>query len=143
MKKFFLSVIFTIILGIFVGKELCTTISAKEYKTLYILEIGSYLDYNDALRDTSMINNKIIMKDSSSYDVYIGASFNKSNLNKLMKIYKKYNFTYFIKEEEIRDKEFIKNMNNFDLIMKSSKKNSDILEINGIILSYFEEKFIK
>lgn len=142
MKKFLFSIIFTMLLGILTGNILCKNIHAKEGKTLYLALIGSYIDYNDAINDSSVISNKIIVKDGKSYDTYIAASFKKSNLNKITKLYKKYGFTYFIKEEEIYDKNFIKNMNNFDLIMKSSKGQNDIQKINNIMLSYYEEKFI-
>lgn len=143
MKKFFLSIIFTIILGVFAGNFLCNYVHAKDSKTLYLLSTGSYIDYKEALKDSNELNNKIIIEKDVSYDVIIGASFNKSNLNKISKIYKNKGYTYFIKEEEISDKEFIKNMNNFDLILKSSTKKDEINKINGIILSYYEEKFIK
>ena len=143
MKKFFLSIIITITLGVLVGKTLCSVVHAKSSKTLYLVEVGSYVNYNDAIGDTANIINKIIVKNNYSYDVYIAVSFNKNNLRKITNMYKKYSYTYYIREEEIYDEKFIKNMSNFDLILMGSKKVNDIQKINNIMLSYYDEKFVK
>ncbi len=138
MRKIFLCLFIVFLLASFLSINL-SKVFASSYTSFYLLQSGSYNSLSEARSDFNNIDNKLILYENNSYNVYLGVSLSLSNIN-LMK--KKYNngYSFYVKELYTDNKKFIKNMKSFDYMLKFSKReNMD--SIISIMLSYYEENF--
>ncbi len=149
MKKNLVVLIIVIILGCFSGKVLYTKISdvyalnIRKDNTVYLLQLGVYSNKTSLESDTRDINNKLVIKKNKNYYVYVGISKNKDNLKKISYLYNKLGFNLYLSEEEVSNKEFLTNLEQFDLLLNKAATNDEIESINSVILSSYEEMVLK
>ena len=147
MKKSIIMIIFVIVLGIFSGKVIYDKFSVyafntNNFDTIYMLQLGVYSNKNMLNNDTKDIVNKLVVKENNNYYVYVGISKDKDNLKKISKIYNKLGYNLYVKEENINDEYFLNNLEQFDILLKSSTTDDEINSINSVILSSYEENII-
>lgn len=134
-----------IILGIFSGKIIYNKISdvyalnIKKDNYVYLLQLGVYKDKNSMDNDTVDIQNKLVVKENNNYYVYVGISKNKENLKKISSIYNKLGYNLYFYEREIKNKDFLTNLEQFDILLSNAESNNEIDSINSVILSSYEE----
>ena len=75
--------------------------------------------------------------------MYVGITTSKSNADKIKKAKKKKNIDIYIKQDNINNVEFISNLEQYDVLLESVDKKKDILSINEVILSTYEEMVVK
>ena len=75
--------------------------------------------------------------------MYVGITTSKSNADKIKKVYDDKNIDIYIKQDNINNVEFISNLEQYDVLLESVDKKKDILSINEVILSTYEEMVVK
>ena len=142
MKKIIISSIFFIGLGFFSGelifgskKDIFKNFNSKD--TYYFLEEGVYIDKKDLNKD--YVSKKLIEKSNKKYYVYVGITKDKEVIEKLKDIYNSRGISLSIKEKEVNSKEFFENVSQFDFLIKQTTEEDEILTIEEVILSNYEE----
>lgn len=147
MKKIILGILVVISLGVVMGRVMYQKVSdiyaLSSDNIIYFLQLGVYNNKKDIDNNTKGIDNKLIIKDKNNYYVYVGISKSKSNLEKISKIYNNLGYNLYLKEATNYNDTFLSNLENFDKMLKLAKTKDEILAINGVILSSYEEIVLK
>lgn len=142
MKRIIIYGIFSIIIGyligniIFINKDIFK--SNDEDNRYYLLEEGSY--YNDKIiNNKSSINQNIVEKKNNRVYIYIGITRNLEVAEKLINIYEEKNINLSIVEKNYYNEELKTNIEQFDLLILSSKDKDEILKIEEVVLASYDE----
>lgn len=111
-------------------------------KKVYFLEEGVYSSKKSLENNTKDITPKLVVKDNDKYYVYVGITKNIDNANKIKKIYTDKGYSIYQKEKNITDSEFLSNVEQFDILIESTKKERDISTIQEVVLANYEEMVI-
>lgn len=143
MKKIIIKGILLVAIGFLIGQflfgekiELIKKLQRGD--TYYFLEEGVYSNY-DNIQNSITEYRKIIENKNNKYHVYIGITRDKNVLEKLKQIYKKDNINVSVKEINLYSQEFKNNVEQFDLLIKQTKDNSQILTIEEVVIANYEE----
>jgi len=144
MKKIIIWGLLFIILGFILGEFIFTDKielikKLKKGDTYYFLEEGVYNDYNSISNNLIDIGKNIIVKKDNKYHVYVGITKDLEVLEKLKKIYENKNINVYPKEIIFSSRFFSTNVDQFDLLIKDTKDNDQILTIEEVVLSNYEE----
>ena len=120
MKRMYKS-LFVLVLGIFFGYYVCNNkminnLFNNSYKAF---QIGVYRDYSVAKTYKDKYSNSIIIKDMSKY-------------------LKKSNIEFYLRDINIKDKNLVKEINEYESIM-DSKNEIVFLELNKLIIEKYKE----
>lgn len=146
-NKIVFSVLF-LVTGLVVGNNLYSKIDPsvlstfKESNEFFLLQEGIYNDKESMQNQTRDINPKVYEIKDDKYYVYVGITSNKDNAEKLKEIYKKNNIDVYIKNIKIKDKDFINNLNQFDILIESTNNPNEVLTIEEVVLSGFNNKIL-
>lgn len=115
----------------------------KNTDTYYFLQEGVYK--KKELLDTSIskINHKVIDYENQKYYVYVGITKDLEVLEKLKDIYEKQNIKVHIKEKYLSNNEFKENVAQFDLLIKETEEEDQIITIEKVVLANYEEIYKK
>lgn len=139
-KKFIISIIIVIILGIISARSVYSLSDKIEDKySYYFLQLGVYDDIDTLEDDTKTIDDKVVLKENDKYCVYVGISKNKNSLNKISNLYKNYGYNLLIKNKRITNEEFIINLEQFDKLLKQTTDLEELKKIMAVILSSYQE----
>ncbi len=142
-KKFILSMIVVIILGIVSAKTVYSLSEKIEDKySYYFLQLGVYDDIDSLNDDTKNIDDKLVLKENGKYSVYVGISKEKDNLTKISNLYKNYGYNLIIKSKRIDNEEFILNLEQFDKLLKQTTDLEELKKVMAVILSSYQEMVI-
>lgn len=143
-KKFLLSILIAVILGISTAKVVYskTNISKEDKNDIYFLQLGVYSSINSMEEDTKKVDNKLVLKEDNKYYVYVAISKYKDNLNKISKLYNNLGYNLYIKPRRVVNQEFLLNLEQFDKLLKTSTALEEINTINSVVLSSYEEMVI-
>ena len=142
-KKFILSMIAVIILGIVSAKTVYSLSEKIEDKySYYFLQLGVYDDIDSLNDDTKNIDDKLVLKENGKYSVYVGISKEKDNLTKISNLYKNYGYNLIIKSKRIDNEEFILNLEQFDKLLKQTTDLEELKKVMAVILSSYQEMVI-
>lgn len=142
MKKFFITSFIFIIIGILIGKFIFLEKDLlKIFKTkdrYYFLQEGVY--NNDTLNEKSIsIKNAIMENKDNKIYVYVGITKDEEIAEQIINIYKNKNINLSIKEKYIPNEEFKNNVEQFDLLIKTSKTEDEVIKIQEVVLANYEE----
>lgn len=143
MKKIFILMIVAIILGGITGRILYSeykdsSLVFSEEKKLYFLEEGIYYTKESLEANTKDIHPKLVLEEDKKYHVYVGITSNRTNINKIKKIYRDGEHNIKVKEVKIDHDEFRNNVEQFDILIDATTTQKDILTIEEVILSNYE-----
>ena len=62
---------------------------------------------------------------------------------KIKKIYDNKNIDTYIRKRNIKNEEFYNNLEQYDILLSGALKDKDVLSINKVILSSYEEMVLK
>ena len=79
------------------------------------------------------------MKKDNEYYVYVGITRDLEKLKKLKKVYNKKGYATYQKEINVDDAIFLANLDQYDLLLDSAKTSDDVLAIQEVVLSNYEE----
>ena len=145
MKKIMITLIISVTLGalsgIFLHSRFEDSLFAfnEGYKPTFLRE-GVYTDKKILEENTKKLDPKLIVYDDDKYYVYVGITTNEKIAEKIKDIYNKMDIDIYEKDVYINDDTFINNVEQFDSIILSSKEE-DILTVEEVILSNYEEVF--
>ncbi len=109
---------------------------------IYILEEGVYPNKKSLEDNTKEIEPKLVVENDNGYHVYVGITRNENNALKIKKLYQEKGYHIYEKEKNINNQEFLNNIEQFDVLVESSKKERDISTIQEVILANYEEMVI-
>ena len=145
MKKTFLLSIFFISLGTISGSFLHTNYEVNllsafnEGKQYYFIQEGVYSSEEIMLENTKDIEVKLINEENNKYYVYLGITKDEENAKKIKEIYTNKGYQLYIKEVSLTNEEFYNNVEQFDLLIKNTNKEEEILTIEEVVLANYEE----
>ncbi len=142
-KKFLIGVALSILLGLIGGNILYKQYEREqnideEYNS-YLLQLGIYNSKEEALNKVSKLENYTIIEDDNKYYVYLGISTKKDNAKKVANVFLEKDINVSIKKTVIDNIEFMSNLEQYDLLLDNATSNEDIMSINDVILSSYEE----
>ena len=145
MKKTFLLSIFFITLGTILGIFLRNSYKDNllgafgEGKIYYFLQEGVYSNKDIMTENTKDLNIKLVNEENGKYYVYLGITRDEENVKKIKEIYNTKGYQLYIKEINISNEEFYNNVTQFDLLIKNTTKEEEILTIEEVVLANYEE----
>lgn len=148
MKKYFWSIILSLIVGIYLGKF---TLSQYDdfnvfpvsfgSDTIYFLQEGVYSNEEIMKKNMTQFNYYIYDVEEDGYHTYVGITKNKENAQKVKGFFKEKGYDIYIRENTINNNSFISVLNQYDILL-SSAENDTIDSICNQILNSYEELVI-
>lgn len=144
MKKTMLLAVIFVLLGAVVGNYLYRNVPKsisvfQENNTFYFLQEGIYSSKDIMQENTSDIMNKLTVFEDNKYYVYVGITMDIDNANKIQKIYQDMGYKIYIKTVNLDNEEFASNVSQFDLLVKESDANDDILTVEEVVMANYEQ----
>lgn len=143
-KTVIIPIIVAVLLGyisarlVYNGHKLKTNTESSTYNS-YLLQVGVYNDKKALSKALEDLTDYIVKEEDNKYYVYVGITTSKENANKIKKAYEEENMDIYIKQGNIDNIEFMSNLEQFDILLDGVSKEKDILSINEVILSTYEE----
>lgn len=142
-KKYILSIIIVIFLGIISAKSVYSlSNSINDKNTYYFLQLGVYDDIDTLNNDTKNIDDKLVLKEDNKYSVYVGISKNKKYLKSISNLYNNLGYNLLIKNKKVINEEFKVNLEQFDKLLKNTNDLEELKKIMSVILSSYQEMVI-
>lgn len=135
----------SIILGALSAMLLNSTYKEKlintfsEGKTYYFIQEGVYSSKEIMNENTKDIQVKTVDTLNNKQYVYLGITRDNNNAKKIKDIYEKKGYQIYIKEQNLSNEEFYNNVTQFDILVNSTDKASEILTIEEVVLANYEE----
>lgn len=139
--NFLISIVSALILG-----YLCANFIFNEYgnsqttfsetNNIYFLQYGVYTkaDSNDI-----KVDKYIQVEEEGKYYVYVGMTTNLENAEKIQKMYKDNGIDLYIKEGYVSNSEFVNGLEQYDILLGSSKTEDEINSVLSTVLASYEE----
>ena len=144
-KSFFITMIVAIFLGAVLGNFLFEQYKledksvVREVNSIYFIMEGSYGTLEQAKEATKDIEVKLITKEDANYVVYLAITKSNDNLEKLEKIYDDLKLNTTIKKMSIDNEEFLATLEQMDLLIDKTTSQDEILVVNEVVLSNYQE----
>lgn len=148
MKNILLKGVLFIILGFMLGNYIFGT-KIKPLKSLYNKEIYYFLQEGVYSNEDTLKNNlrgltqKVVDYNNDKYYVYVGITKDLEVAEKLKKIYEDKGIKVYQKEKNVTSEEFSNNVEQFDLLIKATTEEDEILTIEEVVLANYDEIFKK
>lgn len=140
---FIFPIILAIIIGFLSSKIVYGLYNPKEsiFYNSYFLQWGVYSDKErlDKTIKEKNLESYLIVEEDKKYYVYVGITTNKNVAEKISNIYKNKNDEIYVKKVKISNLEFYKNLEQYDILLSGVSRDEDILSINKVIFSSYEE----
>ena len=101
-----------------------------------------YLKESDIKTKVNGLDYYIAVKKNNLNYIYSGISTKVDNINKIKKIYESISGIK-IRKSYIDNKEFITNLEQYDLLIDGLSNKKDILSVNKVILSSYEDLILR
>ncbi len=141
-KNFVIPLIISIALG-FISAQIVYSTYRKNLENtdynVYLIQAGSYNNKNDLEKDFSLNDEYLILEEDGVYNVYVGMTTDLINANKIKNLYSNKNYDTYIKPTVVNNIEFVSNLEQYDILMSEVDNEENIISINDVILSSYEE----
>ncbi len=150
MKKYFVSCIFGLLVGVFLGKMVLKEyngystirVSSTNGESAYFIKYGEYASLDDVEKKTIVLTNYIYTYRDNKYVVYIGITLDKNNLDKMINYFKRVGYNVDFEEYVISDEKYIDYLRNADKLIENTTDDTVMGEVCSQILSKYEELVI-
>ena len=144
MKKLIKRGLIFVALGFLLGEVMFGDVKKywnqlQKMDTYYFLQEGMYSDLNELQSNMRNISQKLIDTEKDKYYVYVGITKDKEIAETIIDIYEKKGFKIHAKEKSLSSPEFSENVNQFDLLIKDTEEEDQILVIEKVVLANYEE----
>lgn len=147
MKKYIFSILIALLVGFFLAKTFLEQydsyqgikFTSNNGEMLYFIKYQSYSSEEEMEKNTLSLTNYIYHKNKDNYEVYIGITGESENLIKLNNYFSSLGYTTFTEEYLVTNKEFLKELKNYDSILEGTDDTVVIASINSQILEKYEE----
>lgn len=142
MKKTIITYIVFILIGFCIGRMLFSETSFinlnKAKDRYYFIQEGEY--HNDNIFDSvSNIKQKLLEYNNNKIYVYLAITKDLEVAEKITDIYNEKDTKVIIKEKYLKNEELKNNIEQFDLLIKSSKTTDEILKIQEVAIANYKE----
>ena len=148
MKKYFWSIFLSLVVGVYLGKFVLSQYDdfnifpvSLSYDTVYFLQEGVYSSEDIMKNNMSSFNYYIYDIEDDGYHTYVGITKNHDNALKIKEFFKEKGYDIYIRENNVKNNSFISILNQYDILLSNSDKDS-IDSICDQILSSYEELVI-
>lgn len=150
MKKYFVSILFGLVIGFFLSKTLINEYDGyKNVKAVsstganaYFIKYGSFNTLDELEKKTISLTNYIFIEQNGKFDVYIGITTKEDIRDKLIEYFKGLNYDVSYDEFFITNQEYIDYLLNADKLLENTNDLSVLGEVCSQILSKYEELVI-
>lgn len=144
MKKYFITIIVSLVIGFFLSYFVITEYTDKKGVTVYkegqMLYFFKYNEFNskeEMDKGTINLESYVYQNDDGKYKVYIAITKNENNIDKIKKYYSDYNLE--VEKYFISNTDYIKSIENLDNILINTDDQTVIGEIIIQGLNNYEE----
>lgn len=141
-KNFVIPLVISIVLG-FISAQIVYSTYRKNLENtdynVYLIRAGSYNNKDDLEKGFSLDDEYIILEEDGVYNVYVGMTTDLINANKIKNLYSNKNYDTYIKPTVVNNIEFVSNLEQYDILMSEVDDEENIISINDVILSSYEE----
>ena len=141
-KNFVIPLVISIVLG-FISAQIVYSTYRKNLENtdynVYLIQAGSYNNKDDLEKDFSLDDEYVILEEDGVYNVYVGMTTDLINANKIKNLYSNKNYDTYIKPTVVNNIEFVSNLEQYDILMSEVDNEENIISINDVILSSYEE----
>lgn len=140
-KNFIIPLIISIALGFVSAQIVYSTYRSNLEKTSYNAYLILVDSYSKEEKDSIDYNNSdyLIVEENNVINVYAGITTDLVNANKIKNIYSERSVETYIKPTIINNVEFLSNLEQYDLLISEVEDEKNIISINDVILSSYEE----
>ncbi|MBQ8132261.1 MAG: hypothetical protein IJ193_07200 [Bacilli bacterium] len=149
MKKTIRYSILFLIGGILVGIHIYKNMSPELLRTFqekeryYCLQYGVYQNKETMQKEIRDISPKLVLEENGIYTVYLAITGNKENAEKMKNYFEKDGISSYLKEIKIDNIDFQNNVREFDLLIENMDKKEEVMRIEEVVLSNYENKLEK
>lgn len=142
-KKFLVWIVIAVLSGLTLGNIFYKQYEKEQnldnvYNT-YLLQLGVYNSKKEMQEHLNDLEDYMVIEQNDKFYVYLGISTKKTNAQKVQDAFLEKNIKVSIKKTAIDNVEFISNLEQFDILLDNASTNDDIMSINEVILSSYEE----
>ena len=142
-KKFLVWIVIAVLSGLTLGNIFYKQYEKEQnldnvYNT-YLLQLGVYNSKKEMEEHLNDLEDYMVIEKNDKFYVYLGISTKKTNAQKVQDAFLEKNIKVSIKKTAIDNVEFISNLEQFDVLLDNASTNDDIMSINEVILSSYEE----
>ena len=148
MKKYFWSIILSLVVGIYLGKFTLSQYDSFNvfpvsfgYDNVYFLQQGVYSSVDVMKNSMSSFNYYIYDMEDDGYHTYVGITKSQENALKIKEFFKKKGYDIYIKENSINNNSFVSVLTQYDNLLSVAHDDS-IESICNQVLSSYEELVI-
>ena len=145
MKKYLKTFILALIVGFFLGymcikqyKDKSTIKVSSNVNTLYFIQYGVFSSKENMEENTINLQNYIYNINEDLYYVYVGITKNKDNAEKISMYYQDLGYSTIIKEYDVNNKDFIKEIESLDDVLINTEDSIVIGSIASKSLEKYE-----
>ena len=148
MRKYFWSIILSIVVGIYLGKFTLNQYDdfnvfpvSYGYDTLYFLQQGVYSNEDIMKQSMSGFQYYIYNAEEDGYHAYVGITKSIEIASKIKEYFKTKGYDIYVKEDNVSNLDFVSVVNQYDLLLVDASGDA-IEDICNHVLSSYEELVI-
>lgn len=113
-----------------------TEIAMRESTNVTAFQVGVYSVYDNAKKVADTYNNSYIYNDDGKYRVFLAIYQDKEIIEYMKNYYSEKEIEIYLKEMSV-DKDFLKQLNKYETLLKESDNNETYIMANKNILGEF------
>ena len=143
--KFLIPILGSIILGIIIGRIFFNeydknTLSVfKEMQNIYFVQLGVYNNLEILKEKVKDYKDYLILLEEDGYHIYVGISKDKKVAERIAGYFKNSGKDTYIKEKKVDNTRFLNILSEYDKITTIVTSEKDLMDIERIVLSNYEE----
>lgn len=112
---------------------------SKNYDTIFYIQIGVYQNKEKMQKELQDFTSYIYNVEDNMFHAYIGITKNKENVKKIQGVFKEKGYDTYVSPKKIKNKEFIKILEQYDELLNKTNDNKTIEVICNQVLTQYEE----
>ena len=108
-------------------------------KVVYLLSIGSYPNKKQMEKELTKVDTYLVEEENDIYFAYIAITSNEKNYDKLKKYYIKKGFKVTQRQKILKDDEFMKTLEKYDLLLEKSTEDTTIPKLEKELIKKYKE----
>ena len=111
----------------------------SENDNIYYLQCGAYTNNDVSNTKIDGIDTKITVREGDKYYSYIGMTGNLKIAENIKKMYKDKGIDIYIKHSNLDNADFINQLNQYDVLLESSKNIAEVNSVLKTVLATYDE----
>ena len=149
MKKYFKSFIVALLIGLFLSNLFLNQYNdyngvkvSLNGDNLYFIQYGVFSSKSSMEENTIALQNYVYNIEDEKYYVYVGITNLEENKNKIIEYYKKEGYDTIVKEYQVSNEIFLKELEKYDEVLKNTTDKIAISSVMNQVLMKYEEVVI-